>query len=283
MHQYIVIRNHSHLPMHQRGGKASQSYSRKRRNDDQHTDQFSDNPLLLENPVIPDTVRSVVEPDKVKTYLQKLIPEKKSEEKSTHVKILLGNSESQIFTAEFKSELIENFHLDSITLSESSPFSIDRIVTLYGQQINLLAATAFIGFIVSAVSNNLLKHESFTLRSQNYKIDILLEAREFELVLFSEGKALVDFAPYDFNRNLNVVNIKGDLQYLMNTVSEYSRRFQFRVYKQDTDIKILSTIRLHDYDHLFESSETEDQLRVSKEELLKFIYLKNVLNDLSCK
>ncbi|PSK37021.1 hypothetical protein C7M61_003446 [Candidozyma pseudohaemuli] len=269
--------------MHQRGGKASQSYSRKRRNDDQHTDQFSDNPLLLENPVIPDTVRSVVEPDKVKTYLQKLIPEKKSEEKSTHVKILLGNSESQIFTAEFKSELIENFHLDSITLSESSPFSIDRIVTLYGQQINLLAATAFIGFIISAVSNNLLKHESFTLRSQNYKIDILLEAREFELVLFSEGKALVDFAPYDFNRNLNVVNIKGDLQYLMNTVSEYSRRFQFKVYKQDTDIKILSTIRLHDYDHLFESSETEDQLRVSKEELLKFIYLKNVLNDLSCK
>lgn len=268
--------------MRQRGSKTSQSYSRKRRNDDQ-PEQSSDSPLLLENPVVSNTERSVVEPDKVKTYLQKLILEKKSDEKSTHVKILLGNSESQIFTAEFKNVLMNNFHLDSITLSDSSPFSVDRIITLYGEQPFLLAATAFIGFTLSAELNNVLRQESFTLRSQNYKIDILVEAREFELVLFSEGKALVDFAPYDFNRNLNVLNIQGDLQYLMNTVLEYSRRFSFQVYKQDTDIRILPTLRLHDYDHLFESSETEDQLRFSKEELLKFIYLKNVLNDLSCK
>lgn len=237
--------------------------------------------MLLENPTLPDPIHSIVDLKKVISYLQKLLPIKNVEKEACYVKMLMGNSEAQILTESLKEQLISEFQLESIFLSDSNPFSIDRIITLYGKLENILAAVVFLGYVITAELNNVLKSQSYTLKSQNYKINILVEAKEFELVLYLEKAGLIDFAPYDCNRNLNIVTLRGDLQHLMGEVQDLMTKFPFDFYKQDKDIKVLPIIRLYDYDHLFKSPETHNQLLQSKEEILKFIFTQKYLDDLN--
>lgn len=268
--------------MHQRGARNARSYaSRKRKIEPHSSSKVAEQPLLLENPTLPDPILSIVDRNKVTSYLQKLLPVRNVEKESCYVKMLMGNSEAQLVSNSFKERLISDYQIESIFLSDSSPFSIDRIITLHGKLENVLAAVVFLGYVLTAELNNLLKSQSYTLKSQNYKINILVEAKEFELALYLEKAGLIDFAPYNCNRNLNIVTLRGDLQHLMGEVQNLMTKFPFHFYKQDKDINVLPIIRLYDYDHLFKSPETHSQLQLSKEEILKFIFTQKYLDDLN--
>lgn len=252
--------------------------SRKRKLNYRQTSDDRLKPLLLENPKIPDPVDTVVEAGKVITYMKRIAGEAEEDTEAYCVRILIGNTESLRLNLDAQTFIASEFGLCSISLSDSSPYSIDRILTIRGTLKSLLTAAAFLSYKLSSDMNNVLKSEAFTLKSLNYKIDILVEAEELELDNFASKMSYFDSSMYDCNRHLNHVTLKGDVQYIFNTVYQVTKRFPLKKYVQDTEIRSLPIIRLHDHDRLFKSTETEADLLKSKEELLKFIYTAQHVN-----
>ncbi|PVH23684.1 hypothetical protein CXQ85_003976 [Candidozyma haemuli] len=269
--------------MYQKGQRSNlrNHKDRKRRNDGAISGTETYKPLLLENPTIPESSKSIVEPGKVKAHLRKTMYEEDSRSHSSFMRVLLGNSECQKLSPDIQNTLMLDFDLSSVSFSESSPYSVDRIVTLYGTVSQISAALAYLSFVISSDLNNLLNNQSYTLKSQNYKIDILLEARESSLEAFAAKKTYCDFSEYDCNHNLNIVTLKGDLSYVMNTARDLCTQFPFKKYKDERNIKVLPTIRSHDYDHLFETTENDASSQTAKEGVLNFIYNMNHLSGVS--
>lgn len=257
--------------MHLRRNKPSRNLNSQKRRLEETADlgpQFE--PLLLENPYLPDPINRIVDPEKVENSLKKNITG--SEDHEVNVRILLGNSEIRHLKAKALSSIVSRFELSSILVSDAKPTSIDRILSICGKASRALAATAYISYYLCADINNLLKSQSFTLKSQNYKIDILIESNAPNLDDQLIDIPQVDYASFDCNYGLYVATLQGDLSSLMSSVHKISIRFPFRKYAQTKDIQRLAIIKLHDHDYLFHTLEVDNDLNRMKKEILEFVY-----------
>lgn len=243
---------------------------RKRKGDFQ-SPQKESGPLLLEDPPLPEKQDVIVDKSKVVAHLHRISSESQGEAKQGCARILLADSEAAYLEEQLQ-QIQKDFELSSITISEADPYSIDRIVALYGENKQAAAAAVYIGFLLVSEYNNTLKIEQFTLKSQNYKIDLLVETDDYELDPFVEKHNLRDFdhAEYDENLIVSLATIKGDLAYLFKTILLVYENFQFQKIQSDQDINITPVINVHDGDYL--RHKDEEALKTVKDQLLKYVY-----------
>lgn len=245
---------------------------RKRRPDLAPMPESSGN-LIFEDPVIPEPTNNVVDEAKVKQYINKLsLPD--DQNVSSCIKVVICDTESDYFTPEVQEQLQQDFGISSISISQKAPRSVDRIVTIHGNLKQALAAVLFIAFVLNSNINNIVKVEPFTLKLQNYHVDVLVESSEIQLDKHSSRfpNGAMDYGQFGLNRKLFLTTLSGDLSSVFNSLTYVFLRFPYKAYAVEPDIEILKVTPVAD------PGRPKTEKTNLNEELLKFIYSKSFLD-----
>lgn len=252
----------------------------KRKNNGVGTPNESPSLLILENrPSVNTLADNVVDKTKVKQYLHKLTL-KQEENPSSCIKCVLSNTESKKLTPELQDELQKEFGISSVTVSDENPFTVDQIVTLHGNLSQVLGAVLYLSFWLTSEVNNVVKAESFTLKSSNYHIDILIEASLLQMEALARKFPLlsIDYSSYESNGKLHIATLSGDLTSLFNSLVYVFLRFAYQVYLSDP-VEQWSIIGAHDGDKLFQPTDAnKEKLAKNKNDVLLFIYTQSFLD-----
>lgn len=260
--------------------RPSSRFSRKRRQDSPSVNIGSEN-LVFEDPDLPQPLKNVVDEAKVKQYIHKLQVED-NQNVSSCIKVVISDSEADYFTAEAQEELQNEFGISSFSISEKSPLNVDRIVTVYGNLKQTLGVVTFIAFLLNSKINNFVKVEPFTLKSQNYHVNVLVECSSLKMdKLATRFPSLaIDYSIYNLNRNLHTATLRGDFTSLFNSLVYIYLRYSYDTYAVDSNIKLLSVIGVHVGDNLYHKSDKQKQAQAeTKNNVLKFIYSNSFLEN----
>lgn len=251
--------------------------TRKRKQDSPSTTTSSDL-LVFEDPDLPQPSNIVVEPVKVKQYLQKfLVPE--DQNVASCIKIVMCDSETDYFTADIQEELRQEFGINSFSISDKAPLNVDRIVTVYGNLKQTLAVAVYLAFLLNSKINNFAQVEQFTLKSQNYHVDVLVECTPLEMDRLATRfpSLAIDYSVYNLNRNLHTATLSGDFLSLFNSLVYIFLRYAYDEYDVDANIKLLNIIGAHDGD-ILANTDNEKQTRTENQNrVLSFIYSNSYL------
>lgn len=256
--------------------KPAARISRKRRPDSPSLPETSGN-LIFEDPVLPPPSNNVVDESKVKQYIHKLqVPD--DQNVSSCIKVVISDSEADYFSAAIQEQLQLEFGISSFSISDKTPLNVDRVITVYGSLKQTLSVVLFLAFVLNSNLNNYVQVEPFTLKSQNYHVDVLVECKDLEMDrLATRFPALaIDYSPYNLNLNLHTATLSGDLTSLFNSLIYIYLRFPYKTYAVDSNIKLLDIIRATDSDGVFRNAETKKAN--DNEQLLNFLYSKSFLN-----
>lgn len=252
---------------------------RKRKQDPPAFSSDSTGPLLLDNPPpLKPEVDNVVDDAKVKAYLLKLnTPYEGSA--STCVKILLCNSEIQFLTPDLQESIQSEFGAGSVSVSDAAPLSIDRMLTVFGDLNQVLRTALFVAFLMNSNVNNIVRTEAYTLKSLNYKVEILVEASEMEIEKTAAKFPLLkaDFALFDDNPGLHVVTLKGDFSQLFNCLVFISQKHPFEKFVADSSIAFWPVIGVHDGDYLYKRQEENKVVLGNTRDVLSHVFTKTHL------
>lgn len=191
--------------------------------------------LMIEKPALL-TKKTVVGEDKVRAHLRKLA----KDSGNTTLKLVLCDLEAEELTFSVLESLQTDFKDCAISISAAQPFSIDRVVTIFGAAGLVFGAALTISHLVTARFNNFVGAESFTLKSGNYKLNVLVEGK------LREVEKVVDASvgQYDLNIGLQLVSLKGDFVKMLNWLRALLR-FRFDEYEGNIEqigfIKVLPT------------------------------------------
>lgn len=239
--------------------------------------------LILENrppPRAPDD--NVVDKAKVKQYLHKLTP-KQEENPSACIKCVFSNTESRKLTPELQDELQREFEISSVSVSEENALSVDQIVTIHGNLQQVLRAVLYLSFWLTSEVNNVVRAESFTLKSANYHMDILIEASVLQMEALARKFPLlaIDHSSYESNRDLHLATLSGDFTSLFNSLIHIFLRFAYVKYLAKP-VEQWPVIGTHDGDKLFQPTDANrEKLAKNKNEVLLFIYNSSFLDKLN--
>lgn len=228
---------------------------------------------MFEDPDLPQPSNIVVEPDKVKQYLQKLlVPE--DQNVASCIKIVMCDSETDYFTGDVQEELRQEFGISSFSISDKAPLNVDRIVTVYGTLKQTLAVAVYIAFLLNSKINNFAQVEQFTLKSQNYHVDILVECTPLEMDRLATRfpSLAIDYSVYNLNRNLHTATLSGDFLSLFNSLVYIFLRFAYDEYNVDASVKLLNIIGAHDGDNLANTDNEKQTRAENQNRVLSFIY-----------
>lgn len=235
--------------------------------------------LLLTNPETIQTTDNVVDEAKVKTYLNKLSISE--EAGSTCIKILVCNSEAQLLAPQIDA-IQADFEAATIAISDSAPLSVDRIVTIYGTLKQALCVALYVSFLLTSDFNNVVKNEAYTLKSLNYKLDVLVEGHELALRKLESTFPSIEYALYDQNPKLWLVSLRGDFSSLIKYLAYIALNFPFDRYVADSNIEHLSVIGVHDGDYLYQrQDENVDILANNTKNVLQHIFTKAYLEEVN--
>lgn len=258
-----------------RGGfKGSNGRKRRYENGDSGSgSRTDDGPLLLDDPVMPDTKEMTVDKDKVFTFLKKIAGDSERVSENRCLRLVVLDSEAIYLNTDMQEEIHHHLGTSTISISDPSPYSIDRIITIYGNSNQVACAGVFIGYVLTSDFNNLLKKEPFTLKSQNYKVDVLMEVDDYELDDFvnKNGLSYFDHAEYDNNIDLSLATVKGDLSYMFRCLLLVVETYPFKHIVSEKDINITPVINVHDGDYLRPKPDVETT-RKEKESLINHVY-----------
>lgn len=221
----------------------------------------------------------MVDKAKVKLYLHKLTL-KQEENPSSCIKCVFSNTESKMLGPELQDELQKEFEISSVSVSEEAQFSVDQIVTLHGNLQQVLRAVLYLAFWLNSEINNAVKAESFTLKSANYHIDILIEATALQMEALARKFPLlsIDYSDYEGNRNLQIATLSGDFSSLFNSLVYIFLRFSYQVYLTEP-VKQWPIIGIHEGDKLFRpTEEVEEKVARSRNDVLHYIYTASYLD-----
>lgn len=249
--------------------------ARKRRQDAPAPTGDGSGPLLLEGPTpLPPSDDNVVEKAKVVQHLNKLTPQDDANP-SACIKIVLSNVEAAMLTQEVQDAMVADFGISSVSASDANHLSVDRIVTIYGDLVECLRCALHIAFLMNAEVNNVSKTEHFTLKSQNYHLDVLVEISDLEMERLAKRfpQNSMDAGPFDTNRGLQFVTLSGDFASLFNSLVYIFYRHHYDKYAADSAINIIPVISV------YQDADKEDpELEKSKQRILNFVYNKPFLN-----
>lgn len=251
--------------------------TRKRRQDSPSTSTASEL-LVFEDSDIPQPSNLVVEPAKVKQYLQKLqVPEDQNVASCT--KIVMCDSEIDYFNSDIQEELQRDFGISSFSISDKSPLNVDRIVTVYGTLQQTLSVAIYLAYLLNSKLNNFVQVEPFTLKSHNYHLDVLVEATPLEMDNLAARfpAQAIDYSNYNLNRNLHTATLSGDFLSLFNSLVYIFLRFSYHVYNVDANIKLLDVISVHEGDKLGNTDDEKQKKSENQNRVLSFIYSQSYL------
>lgn len=246
--------------------------TRKRRPESPSTSTVSDL-LVFEDPDLPQPSNIVVDPIKVKQYLQKLlVPE--DQNVASCIKLVMCDSETDYFTAEVQDELRQDFGISSVSISDKTPLNVDRIVTVYGNLKQTLGVAVYLAFLLNSKINNFAKVEPFTLKSQNYHLDVLVECTPLEMDRLATRfpSLAIDYSIYNLNRNLHTATLSGDFLSLFNSLVYLFLRYAYEEYSVDANIELLNIIGVHEGDNLATTDKEKQTKAQNQDRVLDFIY-----------
>ncbi|CUM57623.1 uncharacterized protein AC631_00227 [Debaryomyces fabryi] len=222
-------------------------------------------------------------------------------QKQLNIKFLLCTSEAEYF--EFREDEIsqylkENFGISGIALSKLVEGVIDRILFVYGDIISISRAAVYVAFVLNARLNNLIPSESYTLKSPNYKINVLLQGSYNDEKLYLEINKVADncglrefdissLFNYNNNPRLISVRLKGDFNslfnFLMLTIDASFSSAQTRFdYNDDSKINQLRAVSVFDNAGLFQVQDiNRGVLDEHVNKALEYIYSKSFLKPTS--
>lgn len=237
--------------------------------------------LSLEDPPADEArVGNVVDRSKVIQYLNKLSI-KDGENPSLCIKIVACDLEAELITQGLQEQIQKEFHLSSISISEKKPHTVERIITLHGELAETLRATLFLSFLLVSDFNNLLKVQNFTLKSANYRVNVLVEISKINMIELAKKfpKGSMDADVFEKNINLHIVELSGMFTSMFNSLTYIFGRYAYNEYIDDSKIELQQYIASHDGDYLRERSDDfSEEIAKNREELLKYIFTNTFLN-----
>lgn len=290
--------------------KAS-SLRKRRRNFSPSTTPYSNDGLLAlddPKPKSQSTTRTagqenVPDDNKVVNSLNKLGTKfsVSEEQKQLNIKLLLCMSEAEYFESredDISKYLKESFGISGIALSKPVEGVIDRIFFIYGDIISISRAAVYVAFVLNARLNNLIPSESYTLKSPNYNINVLLQGSYNDAVLYSGINKVADncglrefdiSSPFNYNNNPRLVSIrlKGDfnalLNFLMLTIDASFPSAQARIdYNDHSKINQSRTVNVFDNAGLFQVQDVnKGVLDKHVNNVLEYVYSKSFLKPTS--
>lgn len=218
-------------------------------------------------------------------------------QKQLNIKLLLCTSEAEYFESredEINQYLKENFGISGIALSEQVEGVIDRILFIYGDIISIARTAVYVAFVLNARLNNLIPSESYTLKSPNYKIDVLLQGSYNDEKLYSEINKVADncglrefdiSSPFNYNNNPHLVSVrlKGDFNalfnFLMLTIDASFSAAHTRIdYNDDSKINQSRVVNVFDNAGLFQVQDiNRGVLDEHVNKALEYIYSKSFI------
>lgn len=254
--------------------QASGNRNFRKRRQDQAIQNQSSTGYLVDDKLLPSSVaNNVAESTKVKQYLNRLSTA--DEKISSCIKIILCDSEAAELSSEELEVLQKDFEVESIYISECNPLSVDRILTLHGYLDCILRCAIYISFLVRSKANNILKIEPFTLKSQNYWIDALLETDDLSIAKLRNKlpENSLDICQYEKNSGLKLARFTGDFSSMFKSLTITFKSLNYRAYKSDEDIDILRIINVQDSESLHPRLEKEQQkFHENNSKILSFVY-----------
>ncbi|GEQ66510.1 hypothetical protein JCM33374_g173 [Metschnikowia sp. JCM 33374] len=250
---------------------------RKRKQEQANSDLDRSDKLVEDTPISRPSANNVAESSKVKQYLDRLNANS-HEKHSACIKIVLCDSEAEKLDLKEQETLQEQFKVESINLSESTPLSVDRIVTIHGELADISRCAVYISFLMRSNANNILKTEAYTLKSQNYQLNVLVEADDLSVINIVRGSVQnsIDMSQYERNIGLQLVNLNGDFSSIFKNLIFIFKSFVYKKYASDDDIEILPIINVHDGESLHTQSRP-DKNNIS---ILNFVYKVSHLDDI---
>lgn len=210
----------------------------------------------------------VVDAAKVIQALKKL----PAQETPACIKIPVSDSEAQHFEA-LQDSLTETFSVNITFLAAS--VSLDRIITVYGDLALCLRCSLYIGFILNSSINNFGKSETYTLKSANYKLLVLVEATDLQIASLEKKfpANTIDVGPYERNANLHAANLTGDFNSLFNSLKFIFSLHPYTKYATDESIKGLPVVGV--YERLIKPFDAPK----NNQTILNFLYDKHFLSE----
>lgn len=175
---------------------------------------YGENTLVLEDLKTPNQSTSVEE-SKVINSLKRLEPKVKVDKsKDFLVNISIAESERHIFELDEIYALLKN-ELEVSDISISSGFN-GAILSIYGDVKSISRGAVFISYVLNTQANNFVQYESFTLKSNNYKLYLLFEnIKEEDMVEVLENTGLYNYdVGFDSVTSIMEIRVKSDFHSL---------------------------------------------------------------------
>lgn len=223
----------------------------------------------------------------------------KDKQKQLNIIILLSTTEADYFESmedELSTYLKQNMDVSGIAISKPATGSVDRFFFIYGDIISISRAAVYITFILNAKINNFIPNESYTLKSPNYKVNLLLEGSYDDPKSYSDINKAADncglrefdiSSPYTYNSNDDLISIrlKGDFNALFNffllSVDKSSAQGKNK-YTDNSKINQSKVINVFDNAGLFQEQEkNKGVLDNQVNNVLEYIYSRSFLNPAS--
>lgn len=187
---------------------------RKRRESPALSTSHGENLLVLEDFKIPNQSTSVEE-SKVINSVKRLEPKTKVDvSKEFLVNISIAESERHLFETDDVSAILKN-ELGVSDISISSGFN-GAILSIYGDVKSISRGAIFISYILNSQANNFVQYESFTLKSNNYKLYLLFKnIKEENMVKVLENIGLYNYdVGFDSVTSIMEIRVKSDFHSL---------------------------------------------------------------------
>lgn len=270
----------------------------KRRGQVDSSTNWSSNIVLNNtNPKPPTHSDKSVDEGKVINSLNRLKSKAGNDGDNIYLKVILGVPEAQYI--ESNQEMIiktlkESFDIVDLTLSPSISGTIERFMTISGNLSGVIKACLFVSFIICLQLNNIEKIQTFTLKSNNYKLCLIFQdacdknvtARHSALKHNAQALSHFDMAPMSFNPQLNlfIIELIGDFTALFNFLEYLVSLSQYKHnYLDDSNILEYPIIYTND-SNLYQRQEVNSGvLDDSTRNIMTHIYEESYLNQLDIK
>ncbi|ODV79994.1 uncharacterized protein CANTADRAFT_5673 [Suhomyces tanzawaensis NRRL Y-17324] len=212
----------------------------------------------------------IPEDEKVANYLNKL---RKDVNSSTFLKLVVSSSEAEYFDAERVQYIKETFKIHDITVSPPVAGSIDRFISLVGTAQEIVRGALFVAFILNAKLNNFAKNQLYTLKSNNYRLSLLVPP---SIPPAKAPSSVTTSITSSHHRNesevLSLHAISGDFTGCFHALMGLAEVMAKANYLEDAKITHLRLFGNTTDPNFFQRSETKESVLVkNKSRLLEFV------------
>lgn len=181
------------------------------------------------------------------------------------------------------STLKDTFEISDISISKQTVNLTDKILSIYGNIQSICRASLYAAFHLNTKLNNIVKNELYTLKSLNYKLDILIHNIDPMFVhnAVERNEVLhVDVAEgYNGNFSLIELLVKGDFHALFIFLAELASHESTEAsFINESRLKQIGTIINQDDNALHKRQDVnKDVLSKQAKKAVNYIYSKSFL------